>query len=138
MTERSIKSHETAKSIRRAILRIKKGRTKVVSKSRKMSIASVAEECGLSRASIHKDYPELVDIIKAEAGKNVRAQRDHKNEELKIERQKNRDLRSELTEVKKSNQKLASINASLTIEILELRAIAENSNVSAFKKKPPK
>jgi len=138
MTGRTNKGHETAKVIRQAILRIKKGRPKVVAKTRKISVAAVAEECGLSRAAIHKDYPELVDQIKAETGKDVRAQRDKKNEDLKGERLKNRNLRLELAEVKANNQKLASINATMTLQLKELRAIADSDNVRVMGRPHPK
>jgi DNA-binding transcriptional MocR family regulator len=129
MTTRTAKGLETAKKIRQAILRIKKCRPKVVGKSRKMSVAAVAEESEVSRASIHKDYPELADQIKAEAGKDVRVQIDKKNTDLKAEKQKNRDLREVLTEAKQNNQKLVSINAALMIELEEFRSIAKSKNV---------
>jgi len=135
MTGRTDKGHETAKLIRQAILRIKKGRSKIVAKTRKMSVAAVAEECGLSRAAIHKDYPELLDQIKAESGRDVRAQRDQKNEDLKAERLKNRTLRMELVESKQNNQKLVSINAALTAEVRELRAIVDSKNVAVIGRK---
>jgi hypothetical protein len=118
-----------------AILRIEKCRPKVVAKTRKMSVAAVAEECGLSREAIHKDYPELIDQIKAETGKNVRAQRDQKNEDLKSERLKNRNLRIELAESKQNNQRLASINAALMAEVKELRAIVASKNITVIGQK---
>jgi hypothetical protein len=107
MTGRTAKGLETYKSIRQAILRIRKGLPKVFADTLKMSMA-VAEECGITRALIHKDHPELVDQIKAEAGKNVRAERDKKNDDLKSERLKSRGLRIGLREAKQSNLKLVS------------------------------
>ncbi|MBF4322520.1 TetR family transcriptional regulator, partial [Vibrio anguillarum] len=51
------KEKATHKMVRLAIIRIEKGRPKVVSDKRKMSVASVAEEAGVSRALIHRDCP---------------------------------------------------------------------------------
>lgn len=130
MTTRTEKGQETAKKIRQAFIRIKNGRTKNVSKSRKVSVAAVAEEAGVTRTSIHKDYPELCDQIKAEAGKDIRVQRDKKHEDLKSEKLKNKELREELTKERTANQKLISINASLMLEVKELRAIIESENVA--------
>ena len=53
----SSKGEQTRNIIRQAITRIEKGRPKVVSKERKMSVAAVAEEAGVSRATIHNNYP---------------------------------------------------------------------------------
>jgi len=135
MTGRTNKGNETAKQIRLAILRIEKGRPKLVTKARKLSVSAVAEECGISRSAIHKDYPEFIDQINALRGKTTRSQRDDKNRDLKNERVKNRKLRDELKEVVKENQTLASINASLTIELKQLRAIINNDNITAFRRK---
>lgn len=132
MTGRTNKGIATAKLIKLAILRIKSGRPKVVIKNRKISVAAVAEECGLSRASLHKDYPELVDQIKAESGKDVRAQRDKKNIDLKSERQKSHELRVELAESKANNLKLVSINAALAKQLEELRLISNSKNVTVL------
>lgn len=57
----------TAKAIRQAILRIEQGRPKVVKPGRKLSIKSVAEEAGVSRATIHNNHPGLAERIR-EAG----------------------------------------------------------------------
>ncbi|MBF4297107.1 TetR family transcriptional regulator, partial [Vibrio anguillarum] len=58
------KEKATHKMVRLAIIRIEKGRPKVVSDKRKMSVASVAEEAGVSRALIHRDCPDLLERIK--------------------------------------------------------------------------
>ena len=49
----------THKAVRFAIVRIENGCPNIVSPSRKMSVASVAEEAGVSRALIHRDCPDL-------------------------------------------------------------------------------
>lgn len=55
---------ETYDSVRKAIIRIEKGRPKIVDAKRKMSVAAVAEESEVSRALIHRDMPDLLERIK--------------------------------------------------------------------------
>ena len=122
----------TAKSIRQAIIRIKKGRPKVVQPGRKLSIQSVAEEAGVSRATIHNNHPGLADQIRESANKAVRGQRDQKNAELKELRAKYTALRQELSRCRELNQDMASELATLTVENEHLRAIAGSAKVAVF------
>ena len=66
----------TNKKFELAIYRIESGRPKIVRKSRKLSIASVAEETGYSPATIHNHYPQIAEKIRELMGKDSRAQRD--------------------------------------------------------------
>ena len=67
-----------------ALKRIQHGRTRIVESSRKLSIASVAEEAGMSRATIHNRYPRVAEEIRTALGqghrekivKGLEAQRD--------------------------------------------------------------
>lgn len=120
---------QTRNTIRQAILRIEKGRPKIVAKSRKMSVAAVAEEAGVSRATIHNNYTDLAERIRATKGKQVRQQRDEKQELLQAEKAKNRILRTENAEMRAKVAALASRNRTLTDENRELRAVAEAKNV---------
>lgn len=79
---------ETHRKIRQAIIRIEKGRPKVVKGNRKMSVASVAEEAGVSRALIHNLYPDLLSRVRGNVNKDIQSQRNEKNEALKKEREK--------------------------------------------------
>jgi AcrR family transcriptional regulator len=126
---------ETHRKIRQAIIRIEKGRPKVVKEDRKMSVASVAEEAGVSRALIHKLYPDLLSRIRGNVNKDIQAQRDEKNQALKKEREKNRELREKIVQLTCQNNTLSSINATLVNENEELKAIAESKNVAVFKTK---
>ena len=65
----SSRGEQTRNIIRQAITRIEKGRPKVVIKERKMSVAAVAEEAGVSRATIHNNYPDMADRIRTILGK---------------------------------------------------------------------
>lgn len=125
----------TEKAIRQAIVRIEKGRPKVVKPGRKLSIQSVAEEAGVSRATIHNNYPGLAERIREAGNKAVRAQRDEKNTEIKELRSKYAALRQEHMHTRELNQDMASEMASLVAENQRLRAIAENEKVVGFPSK---
>lgn len=125
----STRGELTAKAIRQAIVRIEKGRPKVVEPGRKLSIQSVAEEAGVSRATIHNNHPGLAERIREAGNKAARAQRDEKNTELKELRAKYSELRQEHILARQLNQDMASEMASLVAENQRLRAIADNKNV---------
>lgn len=135
MSDLTSKSSATQKAIKQAFVRIKKNRPKVVDKGRKMSIAAVAEESGFSRATIHKYHPDIAELIRSETGKDVRAQRNQKHEELKTQRDKNRALRKELRGAKEQVRQLASINATLTMENNRLSALLSSDNVTVLSPK---
>lgn len=113
----------TRESIKKAMLRIIKGTPKVIEKGRKISIMTVAKEAGISRASIHNNYPDLAEKIRALNGKEVRAKAHQKHQKLKEEKNKNQILRSEVHQLKMELAKLASLNASLLIENSNLKAV---------------
>ena len=123
----------TRKRINLAITAISKGRPKVVSKSRKLTVSSVAEEAGVTRASIYKDYRDLLAKIEGKVDKNIRRQRDEKTSEIKELKEKNKALREELMLEREKNRKLASLNARLTYENKELLAIKHSPNVVPLK-----
>lgn len=132
---RNTKGHQTRESIRQAIVRLEKGRPKVVEKGRKLTIAAVAEEAGVSRASIHNRYPDLADRIREHGNKAVREQRDVKQDALKVEKIKNRNLRDELTELRATLARVTSENASLQLINRQLEAINSSKNVSMMPSK---
>ncbi|CDG50998.1 MULTISPECIES: TetR family transcriptional regulator [Halomonadaceae] len=125
----------TAKAIRQAIVRIEKGRPKVVKPGRKLSIQSVAEEAGVSRATIHNNHPGLAERIREAGNKAARVQRNEKNTELKELRAKYRELRQEYIYTRELNQDMASEMATLVEENQRLRAIVENKKVVGFPSK---
>lgn len=127
---------DTHKRIRLAIVRLEKGQPKLVEKGRRVSVAAVAEEAGVSRALIHKDYPDLMERIRGNADKAIQRQRDEKHEKLKEERAKNRQLREKVVELTEQRNELASKNATLELENRRLSAILESKNVTVFRGKP--
>lgn len=126
---------DTHRRIRLAIVRLEKSQPKVVEKGRKVSVAAVAEEAGVSRALIHKDYPDLMERIRGNANKAIQRQRDEKHEKLKEERAKNRQLREKIVELTEQRNELASKNATLELENRRLSAILESKNVTVFRGK---
>lgn len=125
----------TANAIRQAIVRIEKGRPRVVKPGRKLSIQSVAEEAGVSRATIHNNHPGLAERIREAGNKAVRAQRDEKNTEIKEMRAKYTALRQEHVHARELNKDMASEMASLVAENQRLRAFAENKKGVGFPSK---
>jgi len=126
---------DTNKRIRLAIVRLEKGQPKVVEKGRKVSVAAVAEEAGVSRALIHKDYPDMLERIRGNSNKAIQRQRDEKHEKLKEERFKNRQLREKIVDLTEQRNELASKNATLELENRRLSAILESKNVRVFRGK---
>lgn len=127
----------TAKAIRQAIVRIEQGRPKVVKPGRKLSIKSVAEEAGVSRATIHNNHPALAERIREAVNKVARAQRDEKHVALRELRAKYTALRQELSRCRELNQDMASELATLTVENEHLRAIAGSTKVAVFPSNRP-
>ncbi|WP_426151253.1 hypothetical protein [Pseudomonas sp. DC3000-4b1] len=109
-------SDQTRRAIELAISRITRGRPKTVQASRKLSIASVAEEAGISNATIHNRYPDLAELIRQKTNKESR-------EKLA---QKAKDLRGADRTIKELREALAERDADLKcIAIVNLRLSAE-------------
>jgi len=119
----------TEKALRLALSRMKRGRSRVVDQRRKISIASVAEEAKVSEATIHNRYPGIADEIRQITGKALKAQRDEKTQSLKLEKSKNRELRSEIEGLELQLKKLVSVNAALSNENAKLKAELGAKNV---------
>ena len=129
------KKDDTYNKIRMAIVRMEKGKPKVVSAERKISVLAVAEEAGVSDSLIHKDHPDLVRRINKNKDKDYRSDRDKKHKALKAEREKNSELRERVAELKSQLSDLASINASLELDLAALRSIKSSQNVTEFRGK---
>ena len=108
------------KDLRLAMHRIERGRARTGES--KLSIAAVARETGVTTALIHNHYPKVAEDIRTARGKESRTQRDAKNELLKDERRKSRELRSELETLRADVARLASINEVLLDENATLKA----------------
>ncbi len=103
-----------------ALRRIERGRAKTDEK--KVTIAAVAREAGVSAALIHNHYPNIAEIIREVQGRSSRAQRDVKHQDLRAEREKGRAMRLEIEELRNKVAKLASLNEVLITENRILKA----------------
>ena len=102
------------KELQLALRRIERGRAKTDEK--KVSIAAVAREAGVSAALIHNHYPKIAEAIREIQGRSSRAQRDEKHQDLRVEREKSRALRLEIEELRAKVASLASLNEVLINE----------------------
>lgn len=130
MVKRGLVGEATEKKINEALKRIRLGRPRVVEKNRKLSIASVAEEAGVSRATIHNRYPEIIDQISIYLDRKEAKDRSHESAVLeKNLREKNSLLKEEIKLLKKDKIMLASVNETLELELRSLRALIKSKNV---------
>ena len=127
MTIRRKSSDAREKDLLFALHRIERGRAKTDEK--KVTIAAVAREAGVSAALIHNHYPNIAEAIREVQGRSSRAQRDVKHQDLRAEREKGRALRLEIEELRAKVASLASINEVLIHENRDLKAKQNDSRV---------
>jgi AcrR family transcriptional regulator len=127
--------NSTQKRLQLALVRLKRGRPKVVSKKRKLSISAVAEEAGVSDSTIHNRYPEIAAEVRQIAGRLYKMQRDEKSEKLKSVKDKNRELRNFIENLESENRKAASIIMTLKAENEQLKAEFDNENIVRINQK---
>lgn len=123
----------TRQTIKQALLRLQNNRPTVVTPGRKISIAAVAEEAGVSRATIHNNYPEIAERIRKMNNNSCRVPLDEKHQNLNILKNKNRELRDQIQNLNSDLAKITSINASLLLENTMLQTIINNKKVSIIK-----
>ncbi|MNC47211.1 TetR family transcriptional regulator [Pseudomonas fluorescens] len=120
MTIKRKPSDTREKELKLALYRIECGRAKTGGK--KVTIAAVAREAGVSAALIHNHYPNIAEAIRDVQGRSSRAQRDVKHQDLRAEREKNGALRQEVEELRAKVASLASLNEVLMTENRVLKA----------------
>ncbi|TDX21104.1 hypothetical protein DFO67_1491 [Modicisalibacter xianhensis] len=103
-------SDQTRRAIELAISRITRGRPKTVQPGRKLSIASVAEEAGLSNATIHNRYPDLAELIRQKTNKESRKKLAHKTKALQGVDLMFKELREALAERDANLKRIAIAN----------------------------
>jgi len=129
------KGGHTLKSLALALHRITAGRPKNIKADRKLSIAAVADEAGVSTATIHNRYPEIAEKIRQLLNKEDRRLKVSKGQELQVEKAKRKELNEENRVLRQKIAELVSRNATLEAELDHLRAVVESSNVSTLKAK---
>lgn len=127
MTTRRKPADAREKELTLALHRIERGRAKTGEK--KVTIAAVAREAGVSPALIHNHYPIIAEAIREAQGRSSRAQRDVKHQYLRTEREKSRALRLEIEELRAKVATLASLNEVLINENRILKTKQDNPGV---------
>lgn len=127
MTIRRKPADAREKELLFALHRIERGRAKTDEK--KVTIAAVAREAGVSAALIHNHYPNIAEAIREVQGRSSRTQRDVKHQALRAEREKGRALRLEIEELRAKVARLASLNEVLINENRTLKAEQNDSRV---------
>lgn len=120
---------KTRKKLEIALLRLKQGRPRVVSKDRKLTIAALAEEAGVSDALIHNRYPEFATEVRKLNDKQLKSQRDKKTQQLKEEKKKSREDRAYIKNLEWQIRELASKLAASEIKNKQLEAEETAANV---------
>lgn len=131
MTIKRKPADDREKELLLALRRIERGRAKTDEK--KVTIAAVAREAGVSAALIHNYYPSIAEAIREVQGRSSRAQRDVKHQDLRAEREKGRALRLEIEELRAKIASLASINEVLIEENRFLKAKLNNTGVISLR-----
>lgn len=108
------------RELRLALSRIQRGRSRT--KAKRLSIAAVAREAGVTAALIHNHYPGLAAAIREAMGRGERASRKAKNQELKALRARAQELNDEVKALRTDVARLASINEVLMAENTSLKA----------------
>lgn len=127
MNNKRMPSDVRKKELQLALHRIALGRAKTPAK--KISIAAVAREAGVSAALIHNHYPDIAEAIRNAQGRSSRNQRDVKQKDLLNEQEKTRKLRQEIIELRIKVASLASLNETLLNENSILKAKREDPNI---------
>lgn len=116
-------SDNTRRRLELAILRIQKGRTRVVPQDARLNVSNVAKEAGVSDALLYKDvYSDILRSVKSITGKADREARDRTREELTSKRGQLAETRRELQQLKQDFARLAERNRVLELENEELRS----------------
>jgi AcrR family transcriptional regulator len=108
------------RELRLALSRIQRGRSRT--KAKRLSIAAVAREAGVTAALIHNHYPSLATAIREAMGRGERASRDEKTLEFKALRARVRELNGEVKALRADVARLASINEVLMAENTSFKA----------------
>ena len=123
---------EMTKHLLAALLRIKKGRPSVINIKRKLSVASLAEEAGTTRANIYNNYPEIIKSVQLELDGDLKSQKKNKENELRLVKKSRTKHRKEIEELRYQVRKLTSQNATLNNEVIQLRSVVKNKNISTL------
>ncbi|MGO9613610.1 MAG: TetR family transcriptional regulator [Dissulfurispiraceae bacterium] len=107
------KQIDTKKEIELAISRIQHGMPKRVPQKRRLSIAAVAEEAGVSNATIHNRYPDIAEQVRRLTSQEYSKKIKEKQASLKKSEEQLYALRQEINQLKSDLVQSQSINLKL-------------------------
>lgn len=106
----------TRKELELALKRIQLGRPKVVAADRKLSIAAVAEEAGVSAALVHNSHADFAEQVRALTGKTSGATAAKRDEKVAALEKQVADLKAQLAARDEDLRKIAIQNLVLSEE----------------------
>lgn len=124
------------RDLRVAIKAIEVGRPKRVKFGRKLSISSVAEEAGISPATIHTRYPEIVELLRQKGGASKAAVDGKNASEVKRLKSAVADLRAKWKCTELLLAKVASELATAQTELEQYRSAEATGNVVPMPRRP--
>ncbi|MHA7679427.1 hypothetical protein [Cupriavidus sp. PET2-C1] len=114
-------SEFTKQEIESAIARILQGIPTRIGRARRLSIAAVAEEAGVSNATIHKRYPAVAAQIRGILKDGREAIMTEQNTEISVLHRQLAEMRKALKKREGENRRLKLVNILLAREIRALR-----------------
>lgn len=117
---------EKLRLLKLAVRRVETGRAHHVKKEAKLNILTVATEAQISASTIHTRYPEIAELIREKMGKASRAQRDQKQADLKVCRNRNRELTEENSGLKRD---LVSVTSRYATALIRLKQLEDQERV---------
>lgn len=122
-------------SLRLAVKAIEIGRPKRVKAGRKLSISSVAEEAGVSPATIHTRYPEIVELLRQKGSGSRAAANEKSISEVKRLKGVVADLRAKWKAAELILAKVASELATVQSELEQYKSAGATGNVVPMPKR---
>jgi hypothetical protein len=119
---KNTKGKKTLESLNDAIQRVTSGKPTVIDPDRKLSISAVAEEAGVSAATIHNRYPEIAAKIRDLLGLKSPSQNTSANTTVFLEyKAKIKQLNEENRLLRIQTEELISRNATLQAQLYEMK-----------------
>lgn len=126
------KSDKTLCGLEDSLIRIISGNPIRVHPDRRLSIKSVAEEAGLHPSTIHTRYPEFRDKIMNILGGSKAKVKNEKASARSTAGDNSTALRAEILNLRSLITQMASENARLELENVNLKALLKSNNVITF------
>ncbi|MGF6604307.1 AcrR family transcriptional regulator [Paraburkholderia sp. GAS448] len=123
----------TREQLEAALAKLLEGQTGTCAS--RISISAVAREAGFTPALIHNRYPDLAARIRVHMGRDVHHRPDEQAE-LQALRDVVQELRQRIGRLEADLARIASINAALSVDNAELRAMLKSGNVVSLPKHP--